>query len=91
MVVIQVVQTAFVELIAQVFMTLRVYALSRQNKYIRGALSVHVVAQFGLGLYLSVFSGHGLQPHPPVPSRPNCPRVSRSFATPTDSSRGFLL
>ena len=70
MVVIQVVQTTFVELIAQVIMTLRVYALSRRNIYILGALSIHVVGQFGMGLYLSVFSGHGSQP-PPSDSVPS--------------------
>lgn len=41
-------------------MTLRVYALSQRNRYILGTLSVHVVGQFGLGLYLSAFSDHGL-------------------------------
>lgn len=56
--VIQVVQTTFVELVAQVVMTLRVYAMS-QNKYIYGALAIHVVGQFGLGLYLSVVSHYG--------------------------------
>ena len=61
MVVIQVVQTTFVELIAQVIMTLRVYALSQRNRYILGALSTHVVGQFGMGLYLSAFSDHGSQ------------------------------
>ena len=55
------VQTTFVELVAQVVMTLRVYALSRRNKYILRALSVYVVGQFGLGLYLSAFSDHGLR------------------------------
>jgi hypothetical protein len=60
LVIIQVVQTTFVELVAQVIMTLRVYALSQRNRYIFGALSIHVVAQFGLGLYLSAFSDHGL-------------------------------
>lgn len=62
MVIIQVVQTTFVELVAQVVMTLRVYALSQRNIYILGALSIHVVCQFGLGLYLSAFSDHGLWP-----------------------------
>ena len=61
LVVIQVVQTTFVELVAQVIMTLRVYALSQRNKYILGVLSVYVVGQFGLGLYLSAFSDHGLR------------------------------
>lgn len=60
LVVIQVVQTTFVELVAQVVMTLRVYALSQRNKYILGALSIHIVGQFGLGLYISAFSDHGL-------------------------------
>ena len=61
LVVIQVVQTTFVELVAQIIMTLRVYALSQRNRYILGALSIHIVGQFGLGLYLSAFSDHGLQ------------------------------
>ncbi|KAF9653824.1 hypothetical protein BDM02DRAFT_3182271 [Thelephora ganbajun] len=61
LVVIQVVQTTFVELVAQVVMTLRVYALSQRNKYILGVLSIHVVGQFGLGLYLSAFSDHALE------------------------------
>lgn len=43
-------------------MTLRVYALSHRNVYILVPLSVHVVGQFGLGLYLSAFSDHGAQP-----------------------------
>ncbi|KAF9793279.1 hypothetical protein BJ322DRAFT_1033827 [Thelephora terrestris] len=42
-------------------MTLRVYALSKRNKYVLGAFSVHVVGQFGLGLYLSIVSDHALQ------------------------------
>jgi len=61
LVVIQVVQTAFVELVAQVIMTLRVYALSHRNRYILGALSIHVAGQFGLALYLSAFADHGSQ------------------------------
>jgi len=67
LVVIQVVQTTFVELIAQVVMTLRVYALSQKNKYILSALVTHIVGQFGLGLYLSAVSNHALE----LPKIPN--------------------
>ena len=43
-------------------MALRVYALSHRNVYIISALSIHIVCQFGLGLYLSAFSDHGTRP-----------------------------
>ena len=60
MVVVQVVQTTFVEVIAQVVMILRVHALA-QNKPIVFGLSALAVVQFGVGLYLSVASHHGLE------------------------------
>lgn len=65
LVIIQVVQTTFVELIAQVVMTLRVYALSQRNNYVLAMLAIHVAGQFGLGLYLSAVSHHGSE-FPPL-------------------------
>jgi hypothetical protein len=58
-VVLQVVQTTFVEFAAQVVMILRVYALA-QNKTLIYVLSAHAAAQFGLGLFLCLVSHHGL-------------------------------